>query len=739
MKNLLLLCFVLLLVSCFTEIDNSNPFDPNYKLNPPTNLQLSSLTDSEVRLDWDFEAPAFKNEKQKQEFEKITKFQIQRSTDGTNFTEIATVQKDTTNYTDSGLLTSENYTYRVKAFTNSNSSAFATSQAVQTSFPAPSNLQFLALSDSEVRLTWNDNSGFEQGFKIERKTENSGFTEIATLPTNTTNYTDSGLFTSENYTYRVKAFNTLNSSAFTTSQAVQTSFPAPSNLQIVSLSDSQVKLTWNDNSGFEQGFKIEKKTGSNTFTEIATLPTNTTNYTDSGLLTSENYTYRVKAFNTLNSSAFATSQAVQTSFPAPSNLQIVSLSDSQVKLTWNDNTSFEQGFKIERKTENSGFTEIATVPKDTTNYTDSGLLTSENYTYRVKAFTSVNSSFSEEKKIQFFTAGALFWTGNHSNRVWSVSFSPDGSKVASGSYSYDNTVKIWNASDGSLIWTGNHSGDIYSVSFSPDGSKVASGSYQEVKIWNASDGSLIWTGNHSNRVWSVSFSLDGSKVASGSWDNTVKVWNASDGSLIWTGNHSYFVNSVSFSPDGSKVASGSEDNTLKVWNASDGSLIWTGNHSYYVNSVSFSPDGSKVVSGSDDNTVKIWNASDGSLLWTGNHSNDVYSVSFSPDGSKVVSGSYDNTLKVWNASDGSLLWTGNHSNDVYSVSFSPDGSKVVSGSYDHTVKVWNAVNGSLLWTGNHDSYVFSVSFSPDGSKVASGSFDNTLKVWTVVEGWYEVP
>ncbi|MCC7430750.1 fibronectin type III domain-containing protein, partial [bacterium] len=280
------------------------------------------------------------------------------------------------------------------------------------------------------------------------------------------------------------------------------SLKPPTNLQVVSLSDSQLKLTWNDNTGFEQGFKVERKTENSTFTEIATVPKDTTNFVDSGLLTSETYTYRVKAFTNSNFSDFATSQAVQTIFPAPSNLQFLALSDSQLKLTWNDNSGFEQGFKIERQTGSGSFTEIATVPKDTTNFVDSGLLTTETYTYRVKAFTNSNSSFSEEKKTQF-SAGSLIWTGNHTSSVRSVSFSPDGSKVVSGSG--DNTVKVWNASDGALLWTGNHD-QVWSVSFSPDGSKVASGSYYNtVKVWNASDGALLWTGNHSNYVLSVSF------------------------------------------------------------------------------------------------------------------------------------------------------------------------------------------------------------------------------------------
>jgi WD40 repeat protein len=113
----------------------------------------------------------------------------------------------------------------------------------------------------------------------------------------------------------------------------------------------------------------------------------------------------------------------------------------------------------------------------------------------------------------------------HSNSVHSVSFSPDGKTLASGSW--DSTIKLWNVETRTKIRTlSGSSFDYHSVSFSPDGKTLVSGtSDNTIKLWNIETGKEIKTlKGHSNSVNSVSFSPDGKTLASGSLDNTIKLW-----------------------------------------------------------------------------------------------------------------------------------------------------------------------------------------------------------------------
>lgn len=170
----------------------------------------------------------------------------------------------------------------------------------------------------------------------------------------------------------------------------------PTGLLASTFSNKQINLTWNDNSSLEDGFFIEKKTGTQgSYGLFAAVPVNTTSYSDTSVDITEGsaYSYRIKAYNSHGESAYSNEAHVTILLYAPSNLAATTISNSQIHLKWTDNSSIEEGFIIERKTGFSGtYSQIASAGANVTAYSNTGLAAGVTYFYRVRAYSSTGDS-----------------------------------------------------------------------------------------------------------------------------------------------------------------------------------------------------------------------------------------------------------------------------------------------------------------------------------------------------------
>ncbi|MBI3098725.1 MAG: protein kinase [Planctomycetes bacterium] len=123
-----------------------------------------------------------------------------------------------------------------------------------------------------------------------------------------------------------------------------------------------------------------------------------------------------------------------------------------------------------------------------------------------------------------------------------------------------------------LLWTTpstvDDNGQVTSVAFSPDGTRIVSGSDDNtIRLWEAATGKEVSRlEGHTGAVSSVAFSPDGTRIVSGSWDNTIRLWAAATGKEVWRcGGHAAEVESIAFSPDGRRVASLDSTGCALVW------------------------------------------------------------------------------------------------------------------------------------------------------------------------------
>lgn len=185
-----------------------------------------------------------------------------------------------------------------------------TQQIAQTAPTAPTSLVATAASATEIDLSWTDAALNETEYRVHRSAT-AGFTptasnQIATLSTDVATYTDNAVVGATTYYYRVVAANAAGSAtsgeAIATTPTPTAQTPAsPSNLAGITISSSQIDLSWTDNASNETGFRVERAPDvggvAGTYSAIAALGPDASSYSDNGLTSGTTYWYRVFAYN----------------------------------------------------------------------------------------------------------------------------------------------------------------------------------------------------------------------------------------------------------------------------------------------------------------------------------------------------------------------------------------------------------------------------------------------------------
>jgi WD40 repeat protein len=186
----------------------------------------------------------------------------------------------------------------------------------------------------------------------------------------------------------------------------------------------------------------------------------------------------------------------------------------------------------------------------------------------------------------------------------SLVFSPDGKTIAS-------KARLWDAATGAKIREFPF-GSVNAVAFSPDGKRLALGSYEGlVRLWDLTGEKMPneWNANgllERANGWDSCFSPDLKMTLVRSVNNHKTVWlcDTAAGRVLETIPQPWVV-SAAFSPDGKILALAGED--IGLWETATGKEIRRlKGHRDGISSVAFTADGKALVSASRDNTVLVW-------------------------------------------------------------------------------------------------------------------------------------
>jgi WD40 repeat protein len=297
-----------------------------------------------------------------------------------------------------------------------------------------------------------------------------------------------------------------------------------------------------------------------------------------------------------------------------------------------------------------------------------------------------------------------------------------------------------------------HSDWVRCLSFTPDGTKLVSGSFDKtIKLWQLDTGKVIYTlGDRLKGVFALAISPDGHFLASGSWDEKIELWQLETGTLVRNlSHHQASVRSLAITPNSQTLISGSFDETIVLWSLPDGEVIAKIVDREPIAAIALSADGTFLASTGDDGIVKIWSLSSGLKIAESNdNKHSICSLTIGPDSQTIAAGTVNGYMVMWKLENTendrpqqlSLLQSIKaHAGQINGCLISPDNQYAITGSVDGKAKVWYRGEdlqfrdkARSILKGDPGRSVMSVAIDPSGNIVAIGGADGTIQLWQKV-------
>lgn len=703
------------LVSCdrptsgFERDNTHDPLNENYNTGSASEIEISYNSEGIITIGWQDTA----------QFE--DGFIIEKSlVDSSSFEEVGRVDANVTIFRDSTRMVRKDTYYRVVAFKNRENDTDRRASTIKkiANLGEITGFQNTFISDSNaLNLSWESNSPFDKIYRLYyKKARDSEYALLRDFSPDITAYTDELADISfEDRMYKLELYlvgDTFEDKISESTTVLESMLFEPTDLTVQIQDEQTVVLSWQDNSFFEEGFKIFLNGE-----EIHDQPANKTEFIyDIDFRAPKGYSFSIIAYNSTSESTEKDSFLFY-NIPTPyfTYTSQGNTSSTSHTISWDiDNDQYVVEYILQRLSKISGtWEEIGRYGKNTKEATVSDLDPNEEYTYRIRTLSS------EDDMLNLYYVDTYEKNGSvqaHDLAVTNIEIDEINNRLATHSYFKSNygyqygegDLKVWDITTLDLVTEIDNKDYMIASSFNNDGSFLASIALRTNYI----------EGNKS---------FDLFQMPGGSTQLTLSDTSIED--FVFASNDStiYAVTRI--------------EGNLKKINIYEGTeeLLYTGQGYQYSSYDWHTLVGSKDhrYLAMDGEQIRIFDGQTGNLLHQISTEYDYLrypSLELSDNGGTLTY-ILRNKIYSYSSPDWSIisifdLALMNYGNDILT-DFKPGSDSILATAYSRGAFVYNIVTEKLLGLLYTDTQIRSLRYLPDGSGFLIGRYDGILEKWEV--------